>query len=63
MEFIYSRSADTPTLNKEKMAELTAINWACDIQNAQNDLDYQPLYDLETGVYETTKWYKSNNWL
>jgi nucleoside-diphosphate-sugar epimerase len=63
MEFIYSRSADTPTLNKEKMAELTAINWACDIQNAQNDLDYQPLYDLETGVYETTEWYKSNNWL
>jgi nucleoside-diphosphate-sugar epimerase len=63
MELIYSRRTDTPTLNKEKMAELTAINWACDIQNAQIDLDYQPVYDLETGVYETTKWYKTNNWL
>jgi len=63
MELIYSRRTDTPTLNKEKMAELTARNWACDIQNAQSDLDYRPIYDLESGVYETTKWYKTNNWL
>jgi nucleoside-diphosphate-sugar epimerase len=63
MELLYSRSKDAPTLNKEKMAELTAINWACSIQNIQHDLSYQPLFDLEKGVAETVSWYKANNWL
>jgi len=45
------------------MAELTAVNWACDIQNIQKDLGYAPFFDLEKGVSETVTWYKSNNWI
>ncbi|RZL13269.1 MAG: NAD(P)-dependent oxidoreductase [Pedobacter sp.] len=63
MELIYSRSKEAPTLNKEKMAELTAVNWACDIKNIQKDLGYVPVFDLEKGVSETVSWYKSNNWI
>lgn len=63
MDFIYANSKKTPTLNKEKMAELTAVNWACNIKNAVQELDYQPEYDLEKGVMQTIKWYKLNNWL
>jgi nucleoside-diphosphate-sugar epimerase len=63
MELLYSRSKEAPTLNKEKMAELTAVNWACDIQDIQKDLGYAPLFDLEKGVSDTVAWYKSNNWL
>lgn len=63
MELLYSRSKDAPTLNQEKMAELTAVNWACDIQNIQKDLGYTPLFDLEKGVTDTVAWYKSNNWI
>ena len=63
MELLYSRSKEAPTLNKEKMAELTAVNWACDIQNIQKDLGYAPFFDLEKGVSETVTWYKSNNWI
>jgi nucleoside-diphosphate-sugar epimerase len=63
MDFVYANSKNTPTLNKEKMAELTAINWACSITNATRELNYVPEYDLEKGVMQTIKWYKLNNWL
>ncbi|WP_214226540.1 NAD(P)-dependent oxidoreductase [Pedobacter sp. B4-66] len=63
MDFIYKNRKDTPTLNKEKMAELTAINWACNIDQAKLDLGYSPKFDLEKGLIDTVKWYKDNNWL
>lgn len=63
MDVIYANSKNTPTLNKEKMAELTAVNWICSIENAVNELGYVPEYKLEDGVMQTIKWYKLNNWL
>ena len=63
MEMAYKSSTATPTLNKEKMAELTAVNWACNIARARRDLGFDPQFDLENGLSETVKWYKENNWL
>lgn len=63
MDVFYAKSRNTPALNKEKMAELTAINWACNIDHVKADLGYEPEYDLEKGLNETVSWYKSNNWL
>ena len=63
MDLIYSKSEMTPALNKEKMPELTAINWNCNIKNIIDDLKYNPQYTLEKGLTETVKWYKDNNWL
>ncbi|MES2457286.1 MAG: NAD(P)-dependent oxidoreductase [Bacteroidota bacterium] len=63
MDLLYSRSKSTPTLNKEKMAELTAVNWACSIEHAKRDLAYSPKFNLESGIKDTVKWYKENNWL
>lgn len=63
MDFMYAGSKNTPTLNREKMAELTAINWACNIDRARKDLGYAPQFDLEKGLADTIKWYKANNWL
>lgn len=63
MDLIYAKSEMTPALNKHKMPELTAVNWACNIQNIQNDLNFNPEYDLEKGLHETVQWYKNNNWL
>jgi UDP-glucose 4-epimerase len=51
------------TLNVDKLNELMAINWNCDIQPAQNELGFAPEFDLEAGVAETVKWYKTNKWL
>ncbi|WP_432712142.1 NAD-dependent epimerase/dehydratase family protein [Pedobacter sp.] len=63
MDFLYAKSKETPALNKEKMAELTAVNWACNIENIQKDLGYMPKYNLAQGLKETLSWYKSNHWL
>ena len=63
MEVLYKNSKNTPALNMEKMNELTAVNWACDITNVSEDLKYVPVYNLEKGLNETINWYKENKWL
>jgi nucleoside-diphosphate-sugar epimerase len=63
MERLYKNSAASPALNKEKMNELTAVNWACNIANAEKDLNFKPDYGLEAGILETVNWYKNNKWL
>lgn len=52
-----------PTLNLDKVKELTAANWICSIQNLERDFGFQPKYTLENGIQETITWYKKNNWL
>lgn len=63
MEMIYRNSASAPTLNKEKMNELTAVNWACSIEGVKKDIGFLPQYNLEKGLVETINWYKTNKWL
>jgi nucleoside-diphosphate-sugar epimerase len=63
MELLYKNSASSPALNKEKMNELTAINWACSIANVKKDLGFSPRYNLQSGLAETIDWYKTNKWL
>jgi UDP-glucose 4-epimerase len=58
-----SLSNKAAVLNVEKVNELTAVNWWCDIENAKADLGFYPEYNLKAGVAETIKWYKTNNWL
>ncbi len=54
---------EAAVLNTEKLNELMAINWYCDISKARTGLDFAPEYDLKAGVSETLKWYKANKWL
>jgi UDP-glucose 4-epimerase len=58
-----SLSNKASALNVEKLNELMAVNWACDIEQAKADLGFYPEYNLKTGVKETLEWYKSNKWL
>ena len=51
------------TLNRDKLAELTAANWSCSIERLQQDLGFTPRFDLEKGLGQTLQWYKENNWL
>jgi UDP-glucose 4-epimerase len=53
----------TPALNRNKIAELTAFNWSCSIDNICHDLGFKPRYSLENGLAETIQWYKENQWL
>jgi nucleoside-diphosphate-sugar epimerase len=63
MDRLYLYRSDTPVLNKEKMNELTAVNWACDISRIQKDLNFVPKYDLKKGLSETLSWYIESKWL
>jgi len=51
------------TLNRDKLAELTAANWSCSIERLQQDLGFVPRFNLEKGLVQTLQWYKENNWL
>lgn len=50
-------------LNRDKLKELTAANWSCDIEHAKQDLGFYPAYDLRKGLTETLNWYKQHKWL
>ena len=50
-------------LNVEKVNELVAVNWHCDIEKARAVLGFCPEHDLKSGLNETLKWYKLNKWL
>lgn len=52
-----------PALNMDKINEITALNWTCNIDQIQKDLGFVPHYQLESGLNETIAWYKENKWL
>jgi len=63
LDMLYAKSSATPALNKEKLAELAAVNWICDIEKARMELGFTPDYNLEQGLSQTMQWYKANRWL
>jgi nucleoside-diphosphate-sugar epimerase len=60
---LYKNSSKTPVIYPERLGELTAENWSCDISKAKQKLGFTPKYDLEKGLAATLLWYKDNNWL
>ncbi|TWI98111.1 nucleoside-diphosphate-sugar epimerase [Mucilaginibacter frigoritolerans] len=54
---------EAAVLNIEKLNELMAVNWYCDIKQARSGIDFSPEHDLRAGVTKTLKWYKANKWL
>jgi nucleoside-diphosphate-sugar epimerase len=50
-------------LNYEKVNELAAVNWNCDIGPLEIDIGYKAKYKLEDGINETIEWYKNEGWL
>ncbi|HTN16356.1 MAG TPA: NAD(P)-dependent oxidoreductase [Chitinophagaceae bacterium] len=59
----FATGSKPPTLSKEKLNELAAENWSCNIEKAKEELGYEPKYDLEAGLQETLSWYRENKWL
>ena len=50
-------------INSEKLNELAAINWNCDISKAINELAFVPSFNLQSGLEDSIAWYKKNKWL
>ena len=62
-ERLYRNSNTIPVLYPERLNELTAENWGCDISLAQRQIQYAPQYNLKDGLMEALVWYKENKWL
>jgi nucleoside-diphosphate-sugar epimerase len=63
MEKMSGWRGKTPVLNREKLNELTAVNWQCSIEKAKTHLGFSPQYPLKLGLQETLQWYQVNKWL
>jgi nucleoside-diphosphate-sugar epimerase len=63
MDRLYKYSSKTPVLNLDRVNELAAEDWSVDITKAQQELGFQPVYNLETGMAETLAWYKEQHWI
>jgi nucleoside-diphosphate-sugar epimerase len=50
-------------INREKLHELAAKNWACDISKAKGELNYTPQFNLESGLKNSIEWYRQNKLL
>lgn len=52
-----------PILNREKVNELAAGNWNCDVEPLRAELNFRSEYDLARGMEETIDWYRKEKWL
>lgn len=62
-QLLYKNSSKAPVIYPERLGELTAENWSCDISKAKTKLGFVPQYNLEKGLTTTLLWYKDNKWL
>ncbi|HLO90062.1 MAG TPA: NAD(P)-dependent oxidoreductase [Lentimicrobium sp.] len=61
---IYSTISRKPSvINSDKMKELSATDWSCDINEVKTDLGFIPEFELKRGIGETMAWYKEKGWL
>lgn len=52
-----------PPLNREKANEIVNATLMCDSSLAQQTFGYAPAKELVTGVDETIRWYRDQNWI
>ena len=50
-------------LPADRVRELLAPAWTCDVGRAREELDFAPRVDLEEGLTETMRWYREAGWL
>lgn len=50
-------------LTLDKLNELRPDYWICANDRAKKILNFQPQFDLKTGVSRTVAWYKENGWI
>lgn len=51
------------TLNRDKFRIMKQRNWLCDAKPLQNELGFNPVYDLRKGLDESIRWYREHRWI
>lgn len=49
--------------DRDKALEMMQSSWECSIDKARNELGYEPLTFLDSGLVKTYQWYKKQGWL
>jgi UDP-glucose 4-epimerase len=62
-ETIAALFGNVALLNRERLKEFEARNWAVDTEALQNEIGFKAEYDLDRGLMETIAWYKTAGWL
>ncbi len=63
LETTYGLLKKPSVINREKLHELAAINWICDIKKAKAELQFSPKFNLQTGLEDSVAWYTKNKWI
>ena len=63
VEFFGRITNTSPILNKDKLHELTELNWLCNNSKIIKEINYTPKVKFATGITQTIDWYKKNGWL
>ena len=50
-------------LSRDKMPELAAENWHCDVSPLFSETGFRPKFDLYSGMADTIGWYREQGWL
>jgi nucleoside-diphosphate-sugar epimerase len=61
-EVLAKRKGVYPALNRDKIHEIKARSWVCDVRE-MSELGFKAEYNLAKGVAETVQWYKKHKWL
>jgi UDP-glucose 4-epimerase len=61
-EMVGAVTGKVPILNRERLKEFEAPNWAVDCSE-MDQLGYQPKFNLEDGLNDAIQWYKEQGWL
>jgi nucleoside-diphosphate-sugar epimerase len=50
-------------LSRDKIPELAAENWHCDVSPLIEETGFQPEFDLYSGMADTIQWYREKRWI
>ncbi len=62
-ETVHRFKSSPPVFDRDKLNELMAPGWACDISKTVKDFNFTPEYDLNRGLHKTIEWYEDQGWL
>lgn len=63
VEFLNFASDKVSILNRNKVNELTEINWKADSSKIQNEIGFHATTKLKNGITKTYNWYIDNGWI
>ncbi len=62
-EFYSMFNSSPPLLDRQKMIDIRQSTWTASSEKFFKHYQFEPRYDLKTGLEQTLGWYKENRWL